>query len=155
MRKAIEKYLKDYCTKVKENEDLSYIDLMMDDHKCIDWDGIQYYVPETTTTMVSDELVFAQDYLLNFKPRVSGTGIKRIHTNYENINIVMSDDSQPHGERIYSITPEQLVVVLSEFDFDVKLKRTKSWLEVDIDDFTIIREDNESSGLNYKDLKTI
>ena len=39
-------FLDTYCILVSENEDSSITELMMDDHKCINYKGTEYYVPE-------------------------------------------------------------------------------------------------------------
>jgi len=59
MKKLIEAFLLAYCTVVKENEESSYVELMMDDHKCIEWNDVQYYVPENDSHYSEDdELIY-------------------------------------------------------------------------------------------------
>ena len=54
---------------------------------------------------------------------------------------MFSNDNHKHGESIYYISPEQLLIILSEFDYDVNFKRTRSWLKInDIDDYQIERK---------------
>ena len=35
IKSLIERFLDTYCTKVKEDEESAYVELMMDDHRCI------------------------------------------------------------------------------------------------------------------------
>ena len=35
--KTVEQFIKDWCTKVKKNESESYVELMMDNHKCVEY----------------------------------------------------------------------------------------------------------------------
>lgn len=44
--KTVKEFLKERCTKVRKNESESYVELMMDNHKCITYGKYQYYVPE-------------------------------------------------------------------------------------------------------------
>jgi len=47
MKKAeIKEFLKTYGTRVLEVEPDGYVELMMDNHICIRYYGIEYYVPE-------------------------------------------------------------------------------------------------------------
>lgn len=47
MKKAdIKTFLAMFGTKVDINETSDYVELMMDDHVCISWYGIEYYIPE-------------------------------------------------------------------------------------------------------------
>lgn len=58
IKELIEDFLNKYCTKVKENEDESYVELMMDDHQCIFYLGEEYYVPENNSLWdENDELL--------------------------------------------------------------------------------------------------
>jgi hypothetical protein len=62
MRNLIESFLNTYCTRVKKNEKSSYVDLMMDNHKCIEWECNQYYVPENNT-MYTDSDILIYEFL--------------------------------------------------------------------------------------------
>jgi hypothetical protein len=42
----ISEFLQQFCTKVEPNEKSSFVELMMDDHDCIKYNGIEYYVPQ-------------------------------------------------------------------------------------------------------------
>lgn len=56
---TVKEYLKDVCTKVRANESVSYTELMMDNHKCIEYGGKQYYVPDSSYTLnKEDEIIY-------------------------------------------------------------------------------------------------
>lgn len=57
-------FLKSWCTKVEENEPFHYVELMMDNHKCIQYYGKQYYVPDGNMFWGNHESDIA-DYLTN------------------------------------------------------------------------------------------
>ena len=40
----IEQFLSNYGIEVEENEPDHYVELMMDNHKCVQWKGKQYYI---------------------------------------------------------------------------------------------------------------
>lgn len=42
----IENYLKERSVKVKDNEEDHFVELMMDNHKCVEYKNVQYYIPE-------------------------------------------------------------------------------------------------------------
>ena len=54
-------FLKTHCTRVRKRESSSYVDLMMDNHKCIEFEKMQFYVPENSYSE-ADELVY--DHLI-------------------------------------------------------------------------------------------
>ena len=43
---SIRKFIDLYGTEVKDDEDSAYVELMMDDHICIEFEGVQYYIPQ-------------------------------------------------------------------------------------------------------------
>lgn len=55
--KTIQEYLSDVCIEVEEKESISYVELMMDNHRCIEYGGIQYYIPEDNQ--------FGEDEIIN------------------------------------------------------------------------------------------
>jgi len=65
---AILEFLETFGTVVESNEESSYVDLMMDDHKCVEFDGVQYYVPESNSFYEDDDLdiydLLINDYLV-------------------------------------------------------------------------------------------
>ena len=59
----IKAFLNSFCTKVRKKETSAYVELMMDDHKCIEFEKQQYYVPENNGSFSpTDELIC--DYLI-------------------------------------------------------------------------------------------
>ena len=63
--------------------------------------------------------------------QLKGTSIESVRPHYEHIYI-----STGKGEG-YFITSDDLVTILSEFDFNVEKKRTRSWLSVDISQWRV------------------
>lgn len=59
----IKKFLKKLGTRVRGNESSAFVDLMMDDHKCIEFENEQYYIPENNSffTIEDEELL---DFLI-------------------------------------------------------------------------------------------
>lgn len=66
VKNIIDNYVDTICTEVKEDEDSGYVDLMMDNHKCIEWRGREYYIPEDYNAANEDE-EFVYQYLTNIK----------------------------------------------------------------------------------------
>lgn len=60
--KKIIKFLEKFSTKVKENETDAYVELMMDNHKCINFNDDQFYIPEDVSFNEKEEEVY--DYLM-------------------------------------------------------------------------------------------
>jgi hypothetical protein len=58
---TIKEFLKERGTKVRANEPMSYCELMMDNHKCIEYGGKQYYIPEENL-FGDDEIIY--DFLV-------------------------------------------------------------------------------------------
>jgi hypothetical protein len=61
---TINEFLKEFCTKVRKNESLSYVELMVDNHKVIQYGKHQYYVPEDIS-MGQFEIIY--DFLMNYQ----------------------------------------------------------------------------------------
>ena len=61
---------------------------------------------------------------------LSGQSITSVRPHYEHITVNVDNKS-------YFITSEQLVIILSEFEFAVEKKRTRSWLHLNIEDWRI------------------
>ena len=60
----INEFLNSFCTKVRKRESSSYVELMMDNHKVIEFEKNQYYVPEDNHSYSpSDELIY--DHLID------------------------------------------------------------------------------------------
>jgi len=73
--------------------------------------------------------------------KLSGLKIQSVRPSYENIVVVFEDPNNVHGWSSYYITSEQLVKILSEFDFMGTKKRTRTWLSLEIDDWNVERFD--------------
>ena len=59
-------FLDTYCILVSENEDLSITELMMDDHKCINYEGTEYYVPENNMLWDANDDLTYEHLILNY-----------------------------------------------------------------------------------------
>jgi hypothetical protein len=47
----VKKHLETYGVKVRENESSDYVELMMDDHKCVEFEGQAWYLPDSISVM--------------------------------------------------------------------------------------------------------
>ena len=72
---------------------------------------------------------------------LSGMKIISVRPHYENIVVTFEDPNSKYGWKTTYITSEQLVVILSEFDFIGETKRTRTWLNLEIDDYRVERQD--------------
>ena len=72
---------------------------------------------------------------------LSGMQIISVRPHYENIVVTFEDPNDKNGWKTTYITSEQLVVILSEFDFNAETKRTRTWLNLDINDWRVERFD--------------
>lgn len=66
MKQLINEFLKKYATKVKNNESDHYVELMMDNHKCIEFEGKEYYIPEDNSFWNEDEELLQEFIVENF-----------------------------------------------------------------------------------------
>ena len=71
--------------------------------------------------------------------KVSGMEINSVRPSYE--HIVISIGSLQDGFKNVYISSETLTTILSEFDFKAVLKRTRHWVEIDIEDYKVERHD--------------
>lgn len=55
MKKIIVDFLDKYGKKVLPNESMEYIELMMDDHICVEFDDVEYYVPKDNSHYTEDD----------------------------------------------------------------------------------------------------
>ena len=55
MKQLIKDFLETYGTKVLEGESSDFVELMMDDHICVEVDYVQYYIPKTNTFYTEDD----------------------------------------------------------------------------------------------------
>ena len=62
MEMTIKDFLNEKCVKVLKKESDSYVELMMDNHKCIQYGNKQYYVPED---YLSGEEKIIYDFLVD------------------------------------------------------------------------------------------
>ena len=51
----INTFLKEFGERVRSNESDDYVELMMDDHICIEFNEKQYYIPENNSSYTSDD----------------------------------------------------------------------------------------------------
>lgn len=55
MKELIKEFLDKYCTVVAKDIDDATNELMMDDHTCIEYDGVQYFVPRNNSFFTEDD----------------------------------------------------------------------------------------------------
>jgi hypothetical protein len=60
LKELIATFLEKFATKVKDNEDDAYVELMMDDHFCIEYEDRQFYIPEDNSLYTSDDELLVQ-----------------------------------------------------------------------------------------------
>lgn len=65
-QEKIQKFLDDFGVAVMENEPSHYVELMMDDHYCIQYNGVQYYVPKNHGLYTKDDYDFLQELQINY-----------------------------------------------------------------------------------------
>lgn len=63
MKQLIRDFLQKYCALVKEDETMEYMELMMDNHHCISFEGKEWYVPDDNSLWNEDE-EFIQEFLV-------------------------------------------------------------------------------------------
>lgn len=51
-------FLSEYGIEVLENEPDGYVELMMDNHKCIEWKGKQYYISDSLALSEDEEKIY-------------------------------------------------------------------------------------------------
>jgi len=54
----INNFLTEFGTKVRKNERMDYVELMMDDHKCIEFKGKQFYISEDSPMTADEEIIY-------------------------------------------------------------------------------------------------
>jgi|3_EtaG_2_1085321.scaffolds.fasta_scaffold39493_2 hypothetical protein len=54
MKKLIEGFLKKYAEKYYEMPDAA-LELLMDDHICVTWEGTDYFIPENNSFFTEDD----------------------------------------------------------------------------------------------------
>ena len=55
MKELIKKFLDTFGTIVSDCETSAYVDLMMDDHFCIDYENQEWYIPENNMLYTPDD----------------------------------------------------------------------------------------------------
>lgn len=66
IRNEIQNFLKEFCIIVKDDEEDWYVERMMDDHKCIEYEGKEYYIPEDCSLMDEDDLLLKEMLIATF-----------------------------------------------------------------------------------------
>jgi len=54
----VEQFLEDHAIEVEDNEPDHYVELMMDDHKCTEWKGKQYYISDSLDLSDDEEKIY-------------------------------------------------------------------------------------------------
>ena len=54
----INNFLTEFGIEVRENEPMDYVELMMDDHKCIEFKGKQFYISEDSPMTADEEIIY-------------------------------------------------------------------------------------------------
>mgnify|MGYP003403069320 CR=1 FL=1 len=55
MKKLIQVFLEKFCVKVADNEDSATTELYMDNHDCIEFEDMEYYVPKDNSFYSEDD----------------------------------------------------------------------------------------------------
>ncbi len=54
----VNEFLSNHSIEVSENEPDHYVELMMDNHKCVEWKGKQYYISDSLTLVDDEEKIY-------------------------------------------------------------------------------------------------
>ena len=54
----VEQFLEDHAIEVEANEPDHYVELMMDNHKCTEWKGKQYYISDSLDLSEDEEKIY-------------------------------------------------------------------------------------------------
>ena len=54
----VEQFLEDHAIEVQEDEPSNYVELMMDNHKCTEWKGVQYYLSDSLNLSDHEEKIY-------------------------------------------------------------------------------------------------
>jgi hypothetical protein len=54
----VEQFLEDHAIEVEANEPDHYVELMMDNHKCTEWKGKQYYISDSLDLTEEEEKIY-------------------------------------------------------------------------------------------------
>ena len=56
MKELINNFISKYCTEVYDMP-ISALELIMDNHKCIEWNEIEYFIPDTINGDEDEDLI--------------------------------------------------------------------------------------------------
>jgi hypothetical protein len=54
----VKKFLDTHGIEVEENDPTNYVELMMDNHKCTEWKGIQYYISDSLDLSEDEQTIY-------------------------------------------------------------------------------------------------
>jgi hypothetical protein len=54
----VDKFISNHGIEVEENESDNYVELMMDNHKCVQWKGKQYYISDSLSLTDDEEKIY-------------------------------------------------------------------------------------------------
>jgi hypothetical protein len=54
----VKKFLDTHGIEVEKNESINYVELMMDNHKCTEWKGVQYYISDSLDLSEDEEKIY-------------------------------------------------------------------------------------------------
>ena len=54
----VAEFLEDHAIEVEENEPDHYVELMMDNHKCTEWNGKQYYISDSLDLSKDEQKIY-------------------------------------------------------------------------------------------------
>lgn len=54
----VDKFISNHGIEVEENEPYNYVELMMDNHKCVKWKGKQYYIGDSLDLTDDEEKIY-------------------------------------------------------------------------------------------------
>ena len=54
----VKKFLDTHGIEVEKNEPMNYVELMMDNHKCTEWKGKQYYISDSLDLSDDEEKIY-------------------------------------------------------------------------------------------------
>jgi len=54
----VEQFLEDHAIEVEDNEPNNYVELMMDNHKCTEWNGKQYYISDSLDLTDDEQTIY-------------------------------------------------------------------------------------------------
>jgi hypothetical protein len=65
--KLIKSFLFTYCKQAEDDEPLDYVELMMDNHYCINYEGQDWYVPTDDSGLSNDESLLKEMIVNTFE----------------------------------------------------------------------------------------